>query len=107
MNYELMAHGGITEQAMFVLMFLFQIPNNIWKSGLGSVGIALTYLGSVVICVNFAFFNSKVLNVSCVKLFRVQFFPMLFCSFVILGIRMVVDFFINEKTFFYYYLELL
>ncbi len=81
--------GTVNQVSMFLLMFLFQIPNIIWDAGLGSTGIALTYLGAVLVCVNFTFFlNSRFIETSFFELFRIQLAPLLICTVLIIIIKL-------------------
>lgn len=63
------------------LVFVFQIPNFIWPAGLGSIGIAMTYLVSNIISVSLSLYiNSRILKMSYWKSLSIQILPLSLCS---------------------------
>ncbi len=85
---------GIAGQLMTLgLVFVFQIPNFIWPSGLGATGIALTYLVSNVIGVNAALYvNSRILRMNFWRNFSIQIIPVLLCSITTVLLKQGLDF---------------
>lgn len=83
----------------FGLVFVFQVPNSIWPTGLGALGIALTYLISNILSVSISLFvNSKILNTSFWKNFSIQIFPMSLCSITVLFLKLAIDYIWTEYS---------
>lgn len=72
---------GIVGQILtLVFVFLFQIPNFIWKESLGSTGIALNYFIVNIICVTISIsYISNYLKKSILSNLSVQFAPLILC----------------------------
>lgn len=84
--------GVIGQFIMLGMVFVFQIPNFIWPAGLGSTGIALTYLVSNIMSVTISLYiNSKIINVAFGKSFLIQFAPLFLCSSCIIVLKYVID----------------
>lgn len=85
--------------SMMLCMFLFQIPNFIWPKGLGSMGIALTYLISNGISVSVCLFvNSRLLRIPFLEIISIQFVPVSLYSATILLLRQVLNEVWSERT---------
>ena len=80
---------GVAGQLItLALVFVFQIPNFIWPKGLGSIGIAITYLISNIINVSFSLYiNSRILKVKFSRCFFIQVLPLTLCSVTIIILR--------------------
>lgn len=84
--HAILGAGG--QFIMLGFVFLFQVPNFIWPDGLGAIGMALTYLVSNIICVNISIaFDSRILKMPFIKNCSIQFFPVFFCSIIILVLK--------------------
>lgn len=76
----------------FALVFLFQLPNNIWPLGLGALGIALTYLVSNLVSVTTSLYvNTRLLQISFFKSYLTQVPPLLLCSFTAILLKQLLN----------------
>lgn len=95
-------HAIVSVCGQFIMLgcvFLFQIPNFIWKDSLGSVGIALTYLISNILSVYITLFiNSRILGMSFWRDMLIQVLPISLCSVLALGLKYVLNYLIDKKT---------
>ncbi len=81
-NTKLIAVLSVIGQVVNIAcVFLFQIPNLIWPNTLGSIGIALTYLVSVLFSTFLGlYFCARYLNLSFWQVGRIQILPICACS---------------------------
>lgn len=73
---------GIASQLVtLAAVFVFQIPNFIWRESLGSVGIALTYLIPNIISTGMGLHaNSRMLEMPFIKNWFIRIPPLVLCS---------------------------
>lgn len=97
---KLSAAIGITSQVItLVLVFLFQIPNAIWPDGLGSTGIALTYLAANILNVSISLYaNAKVLKMDFWRNWSIQLLPIALCSMIMLCLKYGMDYVLDENS---------
>lgn len=75
-----------------LFVFLFQVPNFIWPSSLGSIGIALNYLVTNIITTILAVcYISKSLKLSIVRVIAIQFPPIVVCSGLTIILKTIVN----------------
>lgn len=85
--------GVIGQFIMLGLVFVFQIPNFIWPAGLGSTGIALTYLVSNVISVTISLYaNSRIINMAFGKTLSIQLIPLSLFSIISISLKHLLNF---------------
>lgn len=84
---------SIIGQALTVcFIFLFQMPNAIWPSGLGAVGIALNYLFANIITTLIAVGTiSRRIKTSVWKTIMLQFPPLVLCTAFTICVRKIVE----------------
>lgn len=85
--------GVIGQLITLGLVFVFQIPNFIWPTGLGSIGIAMTYLVSNIISVSLSLYiNSRILKMPFWKSLFIQILPLSLCSVTSIILRYGMNF---------------
>lgn len=81
------------------LVLLFQFPNFIWPKGLGSVGIALTYVVSNVVVTNVTVaILSKNMNMKVFNVLAIQMIPVGLCSVTAFFLKCFFDYIVTEST---------
>lgn len=84
--------GIIGQIVTLVLVFIFQIPNVIWPSGLGAIGIALVYVVGNFISVSISIIaTTRVLKMNSLRILSIQILPMLLCS----GVSFMLNYILN------------
>lgn len=84
--------GMLGQIITFALVFLFQIPNQIWPLGLGALGIALTYLVSNIIGVTISLYvNTRLLQIPFFKNYLIQVPPLLLSSFTAILLKQLIN----------------
>lgn len=92
---QLLTLGGV---------LLFQIPNIIWRNGLGAVGISLTYLASSIIGVPISVcYIAYTLQLSRIKTLSIHIPPIAACAAASVGIRVLFDSLWKGNSVFVYF----
>ncbi len=84
--------GIVGQLTTLAAVFVFQIPNFIWRDGLGSTGVALTYLVPNIISTGIGLYvNSRKLKMSFLKNWMIRIPPLILCSAVAISLKYVLD----------------
>lgn len=89
---ELSAKLSLASQLiLFICIYFFQIPNEIFPARLGAIGIGLTYFVSNIITVNLAiYFISQIIHIKYIKQLSNQLMPIFLCTAIIMLARNMV-----------------